>query len=171
MTRRLYLDLDGVMADFDAHFPAEFGLDHKSMADDAMWDQITSHATFFRSMPPCPGALEFFAEVRHLDPIILTACPRSNYANVARQKRAWVGEHLSGDLMVLPVMGGRNKPLFMHAAGDVLIDDWSKNTEAWAAEGGLSITHSYGAFCVTREALKLAMAGELDRYLCPRIAA
>lgn len=27
----LYLDLDGVMADFDAHFPATFGLDHRGL--------------------------------------------------------------------------------------------------------------------------------------------
>lgn len=141
MTKRLYLDLDGVMADFDAHFPATFGLDHKSMADDDMWLTINGHASYFRDMPPCPGALEFFAQVADRNPIILTACPKSNYAHVARQKREWVREHLSEDLMVLPVMGGRNKPLFMHAARDVLVDDFKKNIDAWEAEGGVGVLH------------------------------
>jgi hypothetical protein len=138
---RIYLDLDGVMADFDAHFPATFGLDHRGMADDAMWSTINAHPSYFRDMPPCPGAVEFFGAVAHLDPIVLTACPRSNYAHVARQKRAWVREHLSTSIMILPVMGGRFKPLFMHAPGDVLIDDWRKNTDAWEAEGGVAILH------------------------------
>ena len=141
MKPRLYLDLDGVMADFDAHFPAVFGLDHRSMADDAMWATINAHPSYFRDMPPCPGAVEFYREIAHLDPIVLTACPRTNYANAATQKRAWVYEHLGPHVTVLPVMGGHNKPLFMHAPGDILIDDFEKNTRAWDAAGGMSILH------------------------------
>lgn len=38
-------------------------------------------------------------------------------------------------------LGGRHKPLFMHANGDVLIDDFEKNTQAWQAAGGVAILH------------------------------
>lgn len=48
---------------------------------------------------------------------------------------------LGADTVVLPVMGGSNKPLFMHQAGDILIDDFRRNTEAWAAAGGRAILH------------------------------
>lgn len=140
-TPRIYLDLDGVMADFDAHFPTTFNCDHRSMADDDMWAQINGHPSYFRDMPVCPGAIEFWDTIRHMEPIILTACPRSNYAHVARQKREWVRQHLSCGAMVLPVMGGRNKPLFMHEPGDILIDDFERNTKAWEAEGGIAILH------------------------------
>ena len=155
MSRRLYLDLDGVMADFDANFPAVFGLDHRSMADDDMWAKINSHPSFFRDMPRCPGALEFYAQIQHMNPIILTACPKSNYAHAATQKRAWVREHLGPNITVLPVMGGRNKPLFMHAPGDVLIDDFERNCEAWHSAGGNSIQHR--SFDETRFALSIVM--------------
>lgn len=141
MSRRIYLDLDGVMADFDGSFPRVFGLDHRNMADDEMWAKINSHPTFFRDLPPMDGALEFFWSIERLKPIILTACPKSNYAHVAMQKREWVREHLSPDVQVLPVMGGANKPLFMHAPGDILIDDYRRNTEAWATAGGFAILH------------------------------
>lgn len=141
MSKRIYLDLDGVMADFDANFPAVFGLDHRSMADDDMWAKINSHPSFFRDMPHCPGSLEFYADIEHLNPIILTACPKSNYAHAATQKRAWVREHLGPNITVLPVMGGRNKPLFMHAPGDVLIDDFERNCDAWTEAGGVAILH------------------------------
>jgi 5'-nucleotidase len=140
--RRIFLDLDGVMADFDAHFPALFGVTHRGMLDDDMWAFINSHPSYFRDMPPCEGALEFFARIKVLDPIILTACPRSNYANTAIQKREWVREHLSPDLTVLPVMGGKNKPLFMHEPGDILIDDFERNTTAWSKHGGVAILHT-----------------------------
>lgn len=139
--RRLYLDLDGVMADFDGAFPAVFGLDHRSMADDDMWLKINGHPTFFRDLPAMPGAIEFFRAIEHLDPIILTACPKSNYAHVATQKVEWVRAHLSSRVTVLPVLGGANKPLFMHAKGDILIDDYRRNTEAWSAAGGVAILH------------------------------
>jgi 5'(3')-deoxyribonucleotidase len=141
MSRRLYLDLDGVMADFDGSFPAVFGLDHRSLADDAMWLHINGHPSFFRDLPPIPGAVEFFRSIEHLDPIILTACPKSNYAHVATQKVEWVRTHLSAHVTVLPVLGGSSKPLFMHAKGDILIDDFRRNTEAWDAAGGTAILH------------------------------
>lgn len=141
MTRRIYLDLDGVMADFDGSFPAVFGLDHRSMADDDMWLKINGHPTFFRDLPPMAGAVDFFRSIEHLEPIILTACPKSNYAHVATQKVEWVRAHLSGHVTVLPVLGGSSKPLFMHAKGDILIDDFRRNTEAWAAAGGHAILH------------------------------
>lgn len=141
MTAKLFLDLDGVLADFDAHFPATFGLDHRGLADDAMWERINAHPRYFLDMPACPGALDFWRSVRDLDPIVLTSCPRTNYAHVARQERLWVREHLSGEILVLPVLGGHNKPLFMHSLGDILIDDFAKNIEAWEKAGGFGILH------------------------------
>ena len=148
---RVYLDLDGVMADFDAHFPAVFGLDHRGMADDDMWAKINAHPSYFEDMPLCAGAAEFFLEIKHLRPIILTACPKTNYAHVAGQKRRWVRSNL-GDFTVLPVMGGHNKCLFMHSAGDILIDDYEKNCWPWEKAGGVAILHK--SFDETRAALK-----------------
>lgn len=138
---RLYLDLDGVMANFDGSFPDTFGFDHRTMTDEDMWSKINGHATFFRDLPLMPGAKAFFETIRHLEPIILTACHASNYAEVAQQKKEWVRAHLSGVVTILPVMGGVHKPLFMHSAGDILIDDYRRNTEAWEAAGGVAILH------------------------------
>ena len=152
VTATLYIDMDGVLADFDGSFPQVFGLDHRSLADDEMWMHINSHPSFFRDLPPMPGALEFFRSVEHLQPVILTACPKSNYPHVAAQKRAWVREHLSQTCLVLPVLGGRHKPLFMHQPGDILIDDWGKNCNAWRDAGGRAIKHE-GDWTATTAAL------------------
>lgn len=152
----LYIDLDGVMADFDSAFPALFGLDHRSLADDEMWGYINGHPSFFRDLPPMAGAVEFFRSIEHLDPVILTACPKSNYPLAATQKRAWVREHLSTTCLVLPVLGGRHKPLFMHRPGDVLIDDFESNCAAWNEAGGVAIRHD-GDWTATRLALDQAV--------------
>jgi len=98
------------------------------------------------------GAVEFFHSIHHLNPVILTACPKSNYPLAAMQKRQWVREHLSATCLVLPVLGGRHKPLFMHQPGDVLIDDFKDNCDAWTAAGGVAIRHA-GDWAVTRHAL------------------
>lgn len=151
---RLFLDLDGVMADFDAGFERAFGEPIKEFksrytserdCDDAMWPMIHGQPTFFRDLPPCTGAIGFLLWLTWHgalpQPTILTACPKTNYESAARQKREWVREHLGEHLTVLPVQGGRNKPLFMHAPGDVLIDDYRRNVDAWTAEGGVGILH------------------------------
>ncbi len=137
----LYLDLDGVFADFELHFLEYFGIRHDSVSDEEMWKMINGYPQFFANLPLMPGAATFYQLVRWRDPIVLTACPRSNYANVARLKRQWARKHLDTDIYVLPVLGGKNKALFMHMPGDILIDDFEKNIRAWNEEGGRGILH------------------------------
>jgi hypothetical protein len=107
-----------------------------------MWQVINAHESYFLDMPTCVGAVKFFREIEKFSPIILTACPRTNYANAAMQKRQWVRKHLSENVTVLPVIGGHNKWLFMHAPGDILIDDYEKNLKPWRKAGGRGILHT-----------------------------
>lgn len=139
--RRIYLDLDGVMADFDGYFIQQFGVSSDTLDDPTLWRWINGHGNFFRNLPLCHGAVDFFKSIQHLNPTILTACPKTNYTVAAVQKRAWVYEHLSPDVTILPMMGGKNKCLFMHSPGDVLIDDFEKNCIAWREHGGIAIQH------------------------------
>lgn len=84
----IFLDLDGVMADFDAHFPATFGLDHRSLADEAMWAQINAHPSVFRDLPPMPGALDFYREIEPLGPVILTVRVMRQHATAPASSRS-----------------------------------------------------------------------------------
>lgn len=138
---RLYIDLDGVMADFDKYFLQQFGVESSKLDDPTLWKWINGHGNFFLNLPICEGALNFFNLVKHLNPIILTACPKSNYTTAAVQKRQWVYKHLSQDVTVIPMMGGKNKFLFMHSPGDVLVDDFEKNCIPWRKHGGIAIQH------------------------------
>lgn len=151
--KRIYLDLDGVMADFDKYFLDIFGIESSKLDDNTLWKRINGHGNFFLNLPLMPGALDFFNFIKHLNPTILTACPKSNYSVAAIQKRQWVYKHLSEDITVIPMLGGKNKCLFMHRPGDLLIDDFEKNCIAWREHGGFAIQHNN--FDSTRKQLDL----------------
>lgn len=141
----IFVDLDGVMADFEAYFETHYGFRHDSVDDAVMWHHINSHPNFFGSLPLMPGAANMFREIVRMTgelPFILTACPKEEYAKHAIAKIDWVHEFIDPDLHVLPVMGGKNKALFMKAEGDVLIDDFEKNLKPWVARGGIAIHHT-----------------------------
>lgn len=137
----LFLDLDGVLADLDAYFPALFGVDHRKMASAEMWKKISGAGTFFLDMPPCPGAIEFFHSVAHLRPIILTASSRSTFEHVARQKREWVRKHLGPAVPIMFSYGSALKHCYLQNPGDILIDDFDRNCARWRAAGGVAIHH------------------------------
>ncbi len=154
MKKLLYLDMDGVLADFEGGFAKRANIAHNSVSDEAMWEIINAWPDFFRQLPVMDGAKNFFAHVEELQPIILTACPRSNYKAVADQKREWIREHISTEILICPVMGGVNKPLFMNAPGDVLVDDHERNCRVWREANGIAIQHQYTDFDATLFALK-----------------
>jgi deoxypyrimidine-specific 5' nucleotidase type C protein (NT5C) len=151
---KLFLDLDGVLADFDGGFPRIFGEDHRHIGEDRMWELVRGRPDFFAELHAFPGAVEFFRAVAHLQPAILTAAPKSDYMNAALAKRRWVRTHIDPDVLVLPVMGGRNKPAFLDHPGDILIDDYGRNCDLWEAAGGVAIKHEPGDFARTLDLLR-----------------
>ena len=68
-----------------------------------------------------------------------------------------VGKHVT----VLPVMVGHNKGLFMHAEGDILIDDFITNVDAWRNLNGVGILHTYSAWDLTYYELKRALVARV----------
>lgn len=140
--KNLYLDLDGVMADFDRAFPETFGVSHVDMPKPEMWRYISTKPRFFADLPPMPGAMEAWAFwLRWYNPTVLTSAGESHYDEIAPQKRDWVARFLGDDVPVIVVRDGIDKPKHMLREGDILIDDWSKNTNAWNAAGGVAVKH------------------------------
>jgi len=140
--RRIYLDCDGVLADFDRAFIDLFG--HKPRDYEAehgttkFWESIPAkNPQFYRNLPVMPGAIELFGKVHHLRPVILTGCPRGGWAEP--QKLAWAAEHFPGTPMV--VCQSRSKRDYC-LPGDVLIDDWLKYRDLWEAAGGIFVHYT-----------------------------
>jgi 5'(3')-deoxyribonucleotidase len=138
--RQLYLDCDGVLADFDAGAKAILGRPAKVYMDrygaGRFWQQIAHAPDFYARLPLMPGAMQLFEAVRHLDPIILTGLPRGNWA--APQKVRWAEEHFPGTPVITCMAVDKRK----HAkAGDVLVDDTLKHRHLWEEAGGVFIHH------------------------------
>ena len=138
----IFVDLDGVCADFDSYYLKLFGRTTESVPDKELWKNINDYGTFFWELPVMPMTQFFINTVKQThEVIILTACPRSDYERAALQKKAWVKCHLGEDIKVLTVLGGKTKYLFMQKPGDILIDDYEKNIEPWISNGGVGIIH------------------------------
>ena len=92
----VFLDLDGVIADFDGRTLEMLG--HEPDREEVRQCMRTPH--FFRDLKPLPGALEAVAELEALIPgqlRILSAVPSSDpdLEDVARtEKIAWVQQYL-----------------------------------------------------------------------------
>nr|CAI3971121.1 5'-3' deoxyribonucleotidase [Ochrobactrum phage ORM_20] len=145
MAHNIFIDLDGVMADFDGYFFKRFGRVCQIMEDDEMWSLIDSEEpNFFLNLPLMENSIEIFAktlEYAELAPIFLTACPKHTYHAAAEQKKEWVKRNICERSLVLPVLGGANKRCFLQNRGDVLIDDFEKNIIPWIQNGGHGIHH------------------------------
>src|SRR3954469_22667429 len=84
LERQLYLDCDGVLADFDRGAEMVLGVPPRLFEERhgraGFWQRLGEGAGFFFHLPLMPGATELFTAVRQLHPIILTGLPRGNWA-------------------------------------------------------------------------------------------
>ncbi len=141
--RKLFIDMDGVAADFDAFFVAEYGMHFLHHSKEAMWDAIGSHEAFYRALPPYPLFQEFYGAVAHLKPTFLTSTREPRFGN---DKRLWlrdtIGHHGEFNLIcVAPCSAGQFDKAVYAQDGSILIDDYPHNTDQWAAAGGVGIEH------------------------------
>ena len=140
----LFLDCDGVLADFDAGArallgmnPAAFQAKHSSKE---FWKRLARAPNFYGDLEEMPDAQQLFAEVKHLKPTILTGLPLGRWA--APQKERWAAAHFPG-VPIITTMA-RQKHLHMKK-GDVLVDDRDKHRHLWEDAGGVFVHHKSAA--------------------------
>lgn len=141
MNTQVFVDMDGVLADFDSHHHRVFGRLPDRVADNVDWSHVNNHDGFFLGIDPMPDMLELWAFVQRLTPKpkILTGVP-SSVAIAPENKRAWVRKHIGDSVEVICC---RSKEKSLHAKpGDILIDDWEKYRHIWVGKGGRWITHT-----------------------------
>ena len=136
----LFLDCDGVLADFDAGAkdllgmtPAAFEARH---GKGLFWKRLAQHGNFYGDLPEMPDAQRLFGAVRHLKPTILTGLPLGKWA--APQKERWAAAHFPG-VPIITTMA-REKHLHMEV-GDVLVDDRENHRALWENAGGVFVHH------------------------------
>ena len=136
---QLFVDMDGVLADFDTHHEAVFGVRSCKLADNVDWEAIRTIPNFYRDIPPMPDMQELWDRIKWHSPIVLTGIPTS-VKEAPDNKREWIAKHLGSHVEVRCC---RSSEKCLHAKpGDILIDDWNRYRHLWIAKGGIWITHT-----------------------------
>jgi 5'(3')-deoxyribonucleotidase len=143
----LYLDMDGVVADFDEYAARTLGVPpSQGIYPDDVWCKLATNARLYRDLIPITYAGELvatcfnFAQRKQYGFMFLTAVPKGNDVPWAfYDKVEWARKYFPN----IPVMfGPYSKDKHQHCQpGDILIDDRSSNIEEWRAVGGIAIHH------------------------------
>ena len=141
---RLFLDADGVLADFDHAARQLLGSSPKAYISKhgrgAFWKRLAKAPSFYGDLPEMSDARILFNAVKHLKPTILTGLPLGSWA--APQKVKWAAEHFPGVPIITCMAADKHE--HMHP-GDVLVDDREKHRAAYEAAGVVFIHHKNAA--------------------------
>lgn len=152
----IYLDMDGVLADFDrgvrelCHMEAlSQNGKRDARRDDLMWQAIRQVGHFYDKLELLPGAKELFDQIyqKYGDQCeILTGIPRPERGieTAGPDKIAWTRRYLSDRVKVNIVL---RKEKIQYCAGpdSVLIDDRERTIREWRQAGGTGILHTDAA--------------------------
>jgi len=137
---RLFLDADGVLADFDDGAKKLLGMSVRQFeakhGRGAFWKRLAQDRSFYGTLPEMPDARVLFDAVKHLNPTILTGVPNGKWATP--QKVEWAVEHFPGVPIITCLACDKAK--HMHP-GDVLVDDREKHRETYETAGVVFVHH------------------------------
>ena len=139
---QLFLDCDGVLADFDTAAELLFGQNSREaeakLGTEEFWNRIRAMEDFYGRLPLLADARRLFEAVAHLHPIILTGCPHGGWAEP--QKAAWAARHFPGVRII--TCRSKDKRDSLKNRGDILVDDYLKYRHLWEEAGGVFVHHT-----------------------------
>ncbi len=148
--KRIYIDLDGVLADFDKGVRVLCGMEPRyqngkvnNQNADKWWAKVAAVDHFYAKLDPIPGAKEMFDALysKYGDTIeILSAVPRPHRGvkHTAEDKKEWVRRFISNDVHLNIVFRDEKKDYCL-GENSILIDDLEMNIEEWEANGGTGV--------------------------------
>jgi len=145
----IFIDMDGVLTDFERRFeqfagvtPDEY-MSQKTIqvgekkANEEFWNLVDKQigVRFWAGMPWMPEGEKLYKYIKKYKPTILTSPSREESSRIG--KGVWVKRNMSG----VPVKFGYGADGKAKFAGPnkILIDDREDNISAWKAAGGIGI--------------------------------
>ena len=146
----VYLDMDGVIADFFGGVERLYGVDH--------WKQLTSDKTkdlrqdvidriagtdFFAHLPKFSSAdtlIEMIKKFTGGQYSILTSPLRGDTENSGYYKKVWIGKNIVKPDDII-VTGRKETYATKNGVPNILIDDRPINIEKWQSKGGYGILY------------------------------
>lgn len=141
-TRHLFLDCDGVLANFEEAATRIFGKPPREaeaeIGSNKFWRTLKRQPNFYGTLPLMPDAMVLYNAVKHLNPTILTGCPLHGWAEP--QKIEWAARCFPG--VPITTCPAKDKREYMTGPGDILVDDQLKYAPLWREYGGVFVHHT-----------------------------
>jgi len=155
--KRIFLDMDGVLADFLKGVEQPEYIGHPLTNDDAghteydLRKEELTNKRLFANLPPMVDMYDLLAYVKHCEVPweILTAAGTVNRELVVYDKNEWIKRYVDPSVVVTCTYGGSQKAAFAKE-GFVLIDDRPKNIQCWEDAGGIGILHTNAKDTITK---------------------
>lgn len=150
--KKIYLDMDGVLADFDrgviellGRVPLKQGISTRE-EDDELYEAMRQIDHFYGRLEPMEGAKKLFNTIsnKYGDKCeILTGVPnpRRGIEQASSDKIEWVKRYLS-DSVVCNTVRRVEKIQFCTGKDCILIDDFDWNINDWENAGGTGILYT-----------------------------
>lgn len=145
--KKIYVDMDGVIADFRKAYLEMFGVDpldsHKHKAMRKNWNKFVEDGGFkeLDLMPDAAIGLNFLKTVKDIPIEILSSTANEEqYDMISSHKKEWLKKHnITYPANFVP--GKRHKKEYAEK-GAILIDDTLVSIEEWNDKGGIGIYHT-----------------------------
>jgi hypothetical protein len=141
----VYLDMDGVIADFEKRYIELFGIAPQEAEKNKKFDhyfEMFIANDGFADLPLMEGAaegLEYLRKANVLTQMLTSSSDEKRHDAVSRQKKLWLEKH---GITFYPIIVPGKKLKQNYAEPDcILIDDMEINIEQWRAKGGIGILH------------------------------
>ena len=155
---KIYFDMDGVLAHFDAMRPNDKDLNHPSedlspeqrTAKKLFWQEIEKQPNFWRDIPVMPNTEYLLTTAFDIGEIfVLSKTPGAKkfvggqkYVDfVANEKHKWITKHLNKffDAKHVIICDGPKGELMRPVKTDILVDDRQENINEWELHGGVGV--------------------------------
>ena len=143
---KIYLDMDGVIADFNKRYKALYKMEPKEAEDKKefykFFDEFIATKQFatLDLMPDAVTLLNYLSKLNVPTEILSSTASEKRDADIRAQKLMWLQTNNIGFKVNL-VPGKRLKKDFSNA-NSILIDDTPVNIDQWRREGGVGILHT-----------------------------
>ena len=171
----VYIDMDGVLADFFGGVEKLFGVAHwkelTGTKDEAGLKQEVinkiSGTDFFATLPEFPTADQLVTMVKKFTGgtfSILTSPLRGDYENSGKYKQVWIKQHIQNPEQTI-ITGRKESYAKDKASGtpNILIDDRPTNIERWQNAGGYGILYQANRDPLTKVQQALDNYGQNDK--------
>ena len=147
----LYLDMDGVQADFFGAWADRLGVDHwKAITDKEKEINMLAHSSakevydFFRNLKPLKSGLEIIAWLKQnkIPFTVLSAPLRGPFADASKKaKRDWLDQYNPGTSNNAIFTSAKYKYAKNGDTANVLVDDFGPYIQHWTNAGGIPVKH------------------------------